>query len=341
MVCLAFRGVGTYLWDVRVQFTRRLPLGRNEKGTSSPSKGDRQNIRDHRSRVRAAQGPSEVGFKGPLIAVHERGESAAGLSGQPDSHRRAPSNFPYEASSPAISASVVRTKASRPPLLIATVPLTIGNQEYVVEAGAPKQPIKTVLHGALITLLVGLVVGLTFATWGSCFFIKRALVPVHKISLTAQALPVAHPDKRLKSVAVWDDIESLCTSVSEMIGQLEKSFQIGTVLPTEAFHAPSTRLATISEELAALREKTCSLMGIPKELVRLLKEIEQLSGIARDLSTPSHEDAWQTRTERFRFYLCDLAAIRAEHVCILTEKLGSDFTSGAQEPSYANRSVHW
>ena len=128
--------------------------------------------------------------------------------------------------------------------------------------------------------------------------------------------------------------------MNEMLGQLEESFQTGTVR-TAVFRASSTRLATVREQLASSFEKTGSSMKAGKALLHLLTETERLSDIARNLSTPSQEDAWQTGMERLRFYLGGLAATGAEHVCVLTEKLGSDFASEAREASDANRLVHW
>jgi hypothetical protein len=95
-------------------------------------------------------------------------------------------------------------------------------------------------------MLIGLVVGLAVATWGSFFFVQRALHPVKKIALAVQALPVVHADTRIKLVAVLEEIASLCVTVNEMLGQLEDSFQIGTGLPVEAFHAPGTPLVSTS-----------------------------------------------------------------------------------------------
>jgi hypothetical protein len=79
-----------------------------------------------------------------------------------------------------------------------------------------------------------------------CSFVQRALHPVKKIALAVQALPVVHADTRIKLVAVLEEIASLCVTVNEMLGQLEDSFQIGTGLPVEAFHAPGTPLVSTS-----------------------------------------------------------------------------------------------
>jgi hypothetical protein len=100
-------------------------------------------------------------------------------------------------------------------------------------ASAP--PIKAVFRETAITLVIGLIVALAFATWGSLFVVKRALVPVQKIALAVQALPVVHPDENNKGNAVLEEIANLCVTLNEMVDQLEDSFQIGTGLSVEPF----------------------------------------------------------------------------------------------------------
>ena len=133
---------------------------------------------------------------------------------------------------------------------------TFGNKEYVVEVGAPKQPIKAVFRETTRTMLIGLVFGLAFATLGSICFVKRALLPVQKIALAVQALPVIHSEEEgIKSVAVLQQIANLCVTLNEMLGQLEDSFQIGTGLPVEAFNT-GDQLGRVRGELAAfVRER--------------------------------------------------------------------------------------
>jgi hypothetical protein len=251
--------------------------------------------------------PYEPGFD-PFISVHRSG---AALFGNPDTYS------------------------------LATAPLVIGNRKYVVEVGAPRQPIRAVLRETAIALLIGLVAVVALATWGSSFFIRRSLVPFQKIALAVQALAAAHPNNRLKSLAAPNEIESLCVSINDMIGRLEESFQIRTVIPAEALQALRTRLATARGDLAYFFNKARVPMKLAEPLLRLLEETERLGEVARNVSTSSPEDAWQTRTERLRFYLAGRAGTGAEHVCSLTEKVRSDLASEARESPSGSYPVDW
>ena len=109
------------------------------------------------------------------------------------------------------SASDLKSTGNSEELLIATAPLTIGKQKYVVKVAASEKPAKEVLHGTLVAFLSALVVGLAFATWGSIWIISRTLVPVYKIGLTAQLK---------KDAAVGDELDERLRDVAQSLQNL-------------------------------------------------------------------------------------------------------------------------
>ena len=284
---------------------------------------------------------SGPGIKAGFIFVHQSGGPEPDSSRKPESQMVVPGNVRREPNSLPVPASVVRWTAHDARLLIATARSTFENKQYVVAVGAPKRPIKAVFRETVIRMLIGLVVGLAVATWGSFFFVQRALLPVKKIALAVQALPVVPPNERSRSVALLGEIESLSFIVNDMVGRLEESFHVGAGLPPEAFLEPSTRLETVRAELANLFKNKRLSMGVAQNLLGLLKETERLSDMAGNLSRLSDEDARQIRTERLRFYLGGFAAAALEHVRVLTQKLGADLASEARNPSGDNFLVHW
>jgi hypothetical protein len=292
-------------------------------------------------RVPASQRSSGPGLNAPFISVHRSGGPEDDLSRNPESHMVVPGNVHREANSLTVPTSVVRRVAHNARFLVATARSTFENKDYIVEVGVPKRPIKAVFRETAIRMLIGLVVGLALATLGTFFFVKRALIPVQKIALAVQALPVVHPDEPVKRAAVLEEIASRCVTVNEMIGQLEDSFQIGIGLPIEAFYGPSTPLAVVRRELANFFENERLSNGIAKRILCLLKETERLNDISRNLAAPSGQNTKHTRTERLRFYLGGLVVSGAEHVCVLSKKLGADLASEARGRLRADNLVRW
>jgi len=226
--------------------------------------------------------------------------------------------------------------------LIASANSTFGNKKYIVEVGTSKQPIKAVFREATKTMLIGLLVGLALATLGSVFFVKCALVPVRKIALAVQALPVIHSEEEgIKAGAVLQRIENLCVTFNEMLGRLEDSFQIGTKLLAEAIHIQGDQLGKLRGELADLFARERLPIELPQTMLSLLTETERLSGISRTLATSSREDAGGSRTARLRFYFTRLVANRADHLCVLTKQLGVDLVLQARDRQDKQHSAQW
>ena len=189
-------------------------------------------------------------------------------------------------------------------------------------------------------MLIGLVFGLAFATLGGLFLVKRALLPLPKIALAVQALPIRSEEEGIKGVAVLQQIENLCVTLNEMFGQLEDSFQIGTGLPAEAFN-PGDQLGRVRGELAHLFAKECLPIGVTQPLLSLLKETERVNDISRNLATSSAEDTGRRRTARLNFYFAGLVASRAEHLCVLTKQLAVDLVLDARNRQHKHYSAQW
>jgi hypothetical protein len=287
------------------------------------------------------QGSFGEGLSDPIVSVRRSGGLAPALPGNRESQPFAPGNLRYQPTLPAAATRLVRRTGHDSRLLIATAHSTFNNEKFIVDVEASKKPIKAVFRQAAFALVIGLVVGLALATWGSVFLVRRTLAPVQRIARAVQALPVAHPDERIRAVAVRKQMESLFYTVNEMVSELEVSFQIGMGLPAEAFHALSTRLGRVREDLADSFESEGLSTGVVATLLCLLKETERLSNFARNLAMPLDEDPSQRRMERLRFYLGGLAVAGAEHVCVLIEKLGAVLAFEARDCSDEKFPVRW
>jgi hypothetical protein len=278
----------------------------------------------------------------PFASVRQRSSSVDRLPGKPESHVVvvSPEDVGRERNSLAGSAGRPPMRKSR--FLMAAANSTFGNKKYVVEVGASKQPIKAVFRETTKTMLIGLLVGLALATLGSVFFVKCALVPVRKIALAVQALPVIHSEEEgIRAGAALQQIENLCVIFNEMLGQLEDSFQIGTKLLAEAIHVKGGQLGKLRGELADLFARERLPIDVTQTLLSLLTETERVSDIARNLATSSREDAGRSRTPRLRFYFTGLVANRADHLCVLTKQLGVDLVLQARDRKDKQYSAQW
>ena len=277
-----------------------------------------------------------------FVSLRQSSGSVDGLSGKPESQTFvvAPENIRRDRNSLAGPAGRPTIRKSR--FLMAAADSTFGNKKYVLEVGTSQQPIKAVFHETTKTMLIGLLVGLALATLGSVFFVKCALVPVRKIALAVQGLPVIHSeDEGIKAGAVLRQIENLCITFNEMLGQLEDSFQIKTKLLTEAVHGRSDQPGRLRGELVDLFAKERLPIRITQTLLGLLKEIERVSNISWNLATSSREGTGRTRTARLRSYFTRLVASRVDHLCVLIKQLGVDLVLQARDHQDKQYSAQW
>jgi hypothetical protein len=285
------------------------------------------------------EGSSGSGTTDSFISVYPSNGSGRNFSEQAQSKLVDPGVVGREANPLAVPTDV-RPRLSNVRLLIATVPSTFGKKKYVVEVGTSKRPIRAVFRETAITMLMGLLLGLVLATFGSIIFIKRALIPVQKIVLAVQALPAVNPGEYLERCVLLEEIENLCTTVNAMVCQLEDSFEIWTGLPAEAFQAPKPQLGEVQGELATLFQNEHLSSELSKTLLCLLDETGRSSNLSRDLAAPSFEDR-QAPTCRLKFYLGRLAASGAERICVLTKWLATDLTCKPRDPSSDVYSPQW
>jgi hypothetical protein len=288
------------------------------------------------------QRSSGPGLNDPFVSVRESGGSVGGLSGKSESHMVVvvPENVRREGNS--LPGPARRRAVRKSRFLTAATNSTFRNKEYIVEVGTSKQPIKAVFREATKTMLIGLVFGLALATLGTFFFVKRALVPVQKIALAVQALPIIHSEEEgIKGDAALQKIENLCVTLSEMVGQLEDSFNIRAQLLAEAFHGRGDQLGRVRGELADLFAKEGLPIGVTQTLLSLLKETERVRDISQNLAASSGEDTGRSRTGWLKFYLTRLVACRADHLCVLTKQLGVDLVLEARDRQGKQYSAQW
>jgi len=120
--------------------------------------------------------------------------------------RRYASQTPLRDASSPVPATDLERRVNEGKPLIGTATLTIGKRKYVVRVGASKRPIKDVLYGTLLTLLVALVVGLALAAFGSFCIIHRSLGPVYATGLTAP---------NITGIAVGDEADQRSSDVAQ------------------------------------------------------------------------------------------------------------------------------
>jgi heavy metal sensor kinase len=192
-------------------------------------------------------------------------------------------------------------------------------ERYLIESGAAMDAIQSVLRHLLVMLAVGLPVATAIAAAGGYFLIKRALLPVSRITASAEHITSRSLGERLPVAHTGDELERLSNSLNRMITRLDDAFQYTRRFVADASHELRTPLTVLRGELEALLENKTLTPEMRDTAASSLEEAERLANIVEGLFALSRLDAGEAQRESARFDLGQLAVSTAEQMALLAE----------------------
>jgi heavy metal sensor kinase len=202
-------------------------------------------------------------------------------------------------------------------------------ENYLIEVGAPYNPIQATLHGLLITLACGLPVVAAIAVGGGYALVGRALLPVEQLVQSAEKISLQHLDKRLPSVHTGDELEMLSLALNRMISRLEDSFELTNRFASDASHELRTPLTIMRGELeVAMQEPNLSPQML-ESMASILEETERLGKIVEGLLAVSRLEAGEAQLQQEHLDLAQLTRSTLEQMSLLAEE--KSITLGATQ----------
>jgi heavy metal sensor kinase len=255
-----------------------------------------------------------------LVRVTRADGSTLYISGTPISKGFDPS----QVSTAPISSERATTREERlssgGKLLIYSLPFKARDgSRFLIETGAPNEPIEDALHGLLLTLAIGLPVVIAIAVMGGYWIMRRALRPLDEIARGAERITSRSLSERLPVAHSGDEIERLSLALNRMIARLDESFQYIGRFTADASHELRTPLTVLRGELEAIAQRPRLDGGLRETVGSSLEETERLTRIVESLLAISRLDAGEAQMERVRFDLAELAATTTEQMRLLAE----------------------
>jgi heavy metal sensor kinase len=190
---------------------------------------------------------------------------------------------------------------------------------YRVEVGTSAAASEATLRRVLLMLAVGLPLAVAAAVAGGFVLVRRALLPVERITHKAEQITQHNLSERLPVARSGDEIERLSVSLNHMISRLEDAIRSSKQLVADASHELRTPLTVMRGELEGLAQDG-ALRGETREaLGSVLEEVDRLSKLVEGLLALSRLDAGEAPAEWVRFDLAQLAADTAEQMGLLAE----------------------
>jgi two-component system OmpR family sensor kinase len=188
---------------------------------------------------------------------------------------------------------VTRTADDGTRLRILPVPLTAGDQTYLLESAQSLASIDPIMARMGLTLLLIIVVFLTLAVASAAILIGRALSPVKKVTATAQGIASSSDlSRRVNYRGPRDEIGQLAATFDRMIEQLDGLLRSQRNFVADASHEMRGPLTVIRGNLDLLRrnlseeDRQESIRALEAEAARMARVVNDLLVLADVESGP-------------------------------------------------------
>jgi len=258
-------------------------------------------------------------FNNRFVRVTRLPETIIYRSGPPTDHSFNPASV-----SPRASASAAGTEVDREHrLMVRETPVHTESGVYVVELGVSIESVDEVLDRLLDLLALLVPCLLMCAAAGGYWLVKRALLPVDRLSQTAEQMSLQSLASRLPVARTGDALERLSISLNNMLGRLRDSVQTSRRFLADASHELRTPLTVIKGELQELAHLTRIHQDEMRERVgSVLEEVARLEHLVSGLLVLSRLDAGETQSVRVAVNVAELAMSTAEQMRLIAEDRG-------------------
>jgi heavy metal sensor kinase len=194
-------------------------------------------------------------------------------------------------------------------------------RKYLIESGAPMQPIERVLARMLVMLLAGVPLVILAAAGGGYLLVGRALAPVLRIAQSAERITLHNLDEQLPLTRTGDELEQLSLALNRMIIRLREAFDHNRRFLGDASHELRTPLTALRAELESIVQEA-RLPEMRDRVGSALEEVNRLAKIVETLFAISRLEAGEAQQERAPFDLARLAGSTADQMALLAEDKG-------------------
>jgi heavy metal sensor kinase len=253
-----------------------------------------------------------------FIRITRAGGPVIYTSGAPKDGSFNPAEVPQFEPSPTAESFHQVNLSNRKTLVVAALNYTTAqNLSFIVESGTLLDPAE--LNHLVLQLLIGLPVGVLIITAGGYILVRRALMPVERITRAAEQITQHNLSERLPVSKTGDELERLSLSLNRMIARLDDAFQNSKRFVADASHELRTPLTILRGELETLIEDNRLDPEVRERAASMFEEAVRLTRIVEQLFTLSRLDAGEAQAEWSRFDLANLAKTTAEQMSLLAE----------------------
>ena len=219
-------------------------------------------------------------------------------------------------------------------LLIFSLPFSDrAGTQYLIETGAPYDPIERVLFSLLVSLAIAFAVIVAAAAGGGYLLTRNALCPLDDIATAAERITSRTLNERLPVASTRDEVERLSIALNHMIERLEAAFHHISRFSADAAHEIRTPLAIIRGELENALRLQAPTGALRETVASALEETERLSRIVEQLLEMSRLEAGETLAESTRFDFTEMTRTTVDQMRLLAEEKHLELRFDGTQPA--------
>jgi signal transduction histidine kinase len=211
--------------------------------------------------------------------------------------------------------------------MVSATPVETASGRYLIELGAPLEPIEAVQKRLLSLLGMLLPVLVACAAGGGYLLVGWALRPVDRISQTAEQMSAQDLESRLPVVPSGDALERLSISMNHMLARLRDSVQTSRRFLADASHELRTPLTVIKGELQEIVGTDTVQAEVRERIGSVLEEVARLEHLVSGLLVLSRLDVGEAQREWVDVDLGELTASTADQMRLMAEDRGIQLES--------------
>jgi heavy metal sensor kinase len=208
-------------------------------------------------------------------------------------------------------------------------------QSVVIVVGQTTTEITDVLHTFVYVIIFAMVGVIILAGVGGLFLAERALKPVQQITKTAQNIEGSDLSQRI-DVKTDDELGRLASTLNEMIGRLEESFNRQRQFTADASHELRTPLAIMQAEATLALSKERTPDDYRKSLETISQESDYMSSVIGKLLFLARSDAGKEQLNFEGVELKELITGLSANIEALAQDKGIKFDVDAKEELTVN-----
>jgi two-component system, OmpR family, sensor kinase len=181
------------------------------------------------------------------------------------------------------------------PIRMISVPLRVGAAHYAVQVAGSLDDARAIMHAArwLFFSIAAAILAAVAAT--GALLARRALVPIDHIVTRARRIGEASLAERLPHPGTSDEIGRLVDTLNDMLGRIEKTFEMQRHFTADASHELMSPLSRLRAELEVTLRRPRNSAEYEESLRSCLEEVERLSWLTEELLSLARLDSGEGR----------------------------------------------